>query len=154
MRKLTLLIDIGNNWTYTFVWLHEGTLHVPLSSEGHISAMINEKLNRSACRYLCQLQVQRLLQCGSHVVCPESLNWGLEPVQLSILQPHMWDMNTLGGPVHRSLLLQVDLQWAMLGDQMPFIPGPCKASTLPSSPPMAVECPSKAANHTSMAAEL
>ena len=40
-RKLTLLIDISNNWVYAFVWLNKGTLHVPLSSKGNISAMID-----------------------------------------------------------------------------------------------------------------
>ena len=79
-RKLTLLINIGNNWVYAFMQLNEGTLHVPLSSKGHISAMTDGALSRSACGHLCQLQVQRLLQCESHVVCPEGFNGGLEPM--------------------------------------------------------------------------
>ena len=33
-RKLTLLIDIGDNWAYTFMQLNEGALHAPLSNEG------------------------------------------------------------------------------------------------------------------------
>ena len=123
VRKFTLLIDIGDNWAYAFVWLNKGTLHVPLSSEGHISAMINGALSRSTCGHLCQLQVQWLLQCRSHVVCPEGLNGGLEPVKLSVPQTHVWDMNTLGRPIHESLQLQVDLLWAMPSDKMPFFPG-------------------------------
>ena len=74
--KLTLLINIGDNWAYTFMQLKKGTLHVPLSSEGHISTMIDGVLSRSAYRHPYQLQVQRLLQCGSHVLCPEGLNGG------------------------------------------------------------------------------
>ena len=31
VRKLTLPIDIGDNWAYAFVQLNEGALHVPLS---------------------------------------------------------------------------------------------------------------------------
>ena len=133
VRKLTLLINIGDNWVYTFMQLNKGTLHVPLLSKGHISTMINGVLSRSACMHLCQLQEQRLLQCRSHMVCPEGIKGGLEPVQLSIPQPPMWDMNTLVGPVHDSLQLQVDLPQAMLSDKIPFFPGPCKVSTPPSS---------------------
>ena len=153
VRKLALLIDIGNDWAYTFVQLNEGALHVSLSSEGHTSAMINGALSRSACRHLCQLQVQKLLQCRSYVLCLEGLNRGLEPVQLSVPQPPMWDTNTLGRSAHESLFLQVDLSWAMPGDKMPLIPGPCKASIPPSSPHLVAECPSDVANCTSMAAE-
>ena len=153
-RKLTLLIDIGNNWAYTFMSLNEGALHVPLSSEGHISAMIDGVLSRSACRHLCQLHMWKLLQCGNNMVCPEDLNGWLEPVQLSIPQLPVWDMKTLGRPVCKSLLLQVNLSWAMPGDKRPLIPGPCKASTPPSTPHLAVDCPSKVANCTSMATKL
>ena len=39
--KVTQLIIIGIDWVYAFTWLHEGTLHTPLSSDGHISAMID-----------------------------------------------------------------------------------------------------------------
>ena len=79
---------------------------------------------------------------------------GLEPVQLSIPQLPMWESNTLSGPVCKSLLLQVDLSWEMLGDKISLIPGTCKASTLPCSPHLAVQWPRKLANHTGMAAEL
>ena len=67
VRKLTLLIDIGDNWVYTFVQLNEGTLHVPLSSKGHISAMIDGVPSRGTCGHLHKLQVWKLLQCGSHM---------------------------------------------------------------------------------------
>ena len=56
-RKLSLLIDIGGNWVHAFMQLNEGALHIPLSSKGHISAMINRALSRSTCGCLCQLQV-------------------------------------------------------------------------------------------------
>ena len=109
VRKLALLIDIGDNWGYTLVQLNEGTLHIPLSNEGHISAMIDEVPSRNACRHLHQLRVYMLPQCRGHVVCPKSLNSGLEPVLLLVPQQPVWDMNTLSGPAHESLLLQVDL---------------------------------------------
>ena len=56
-RKLSLLIDLANNWAYTFVWLNEDAQHVTLSTKGHISAMINGVPNRSACGHLHQLEV-------------------------------------------------------------------------------------------------
>ena len=86
-------------------------------------------------------------------MCPEGLNGGLEPVQLSVPQLPMWDMNTLVWPVCKSSQLQVDLPQATLSDKSPFFPGPCKASMLPSSPHPAVKSPSKAVNCTSMATE-
>ena len=52
VRKLTLLIDIGDNWVYAFMWFNEGALCVPLSNEDHISAMIDEALSSNACRHL------------------------------------------------------------------------------------------------------
>ena len=63
------------------------TPHVPLSTKGHISAMIDGVPNRSACRHLCQLEVHKLLQYGDQVVYPEGLNEGLEPVQTLLLGP-------------------------------------------------------------------
>ena len=136
------------------MWLNKGALHVCLSNKGHVSTMMDGALSRNACGCLCQLQVHKLLQCGGHVVCPKGLNGGLEPVLLSVLQPPVWDMNTLSRPVCKSLLLQVDLPWAMPSDKMPLVPGPHKASTPPSSPHSATECPSEMANCTSMATEL
>ena len=130
-RKHALLIDIGDNWAYAFVWLNEVALHVPLSSEGNISAMINGVPSRSTCRHLYQLQVWRILHYGSHVVCPEGLNGGLEPVQLSIPQLPMWDMNIFCRPVHECLQLQVNLPRAMLSDKMPFFQFPAKSQCHP-----------------------
>ena len=67
--KLALLINIGIDWAYAFAQLNEGTLHTPLSSEGHISAVINGMQSMNACGCLSQLEVHKLLQCGYQVVC-------------------------------------------------------------------------------------
>ena len=40
-HKLMLLTNDSTDWAYTFAWLNEGLLHAPLSSEGHISTMID-----------------------------------------------------------------------------------------------------------------
>ena len=154
VRKLTLLIDIGNNWVYAFVWLNEGTLHIPLSNEGHIGTMIDQVLCRSTCGHLYQLEVHKLLQCGDQVVNPKGLNGDLEPIWITLLELPVWDMGTLGKPVHEPLLLQVDLSSIRLRGQMPIMPAPHRASTTPSSPHSAMECPSKTATCPSMATEL
>ena len=127
-EELTLLTDIGNNWTYAFVQLHEGALHVSLS-KGHISTMIDGVSSRSTCRHLHQLEVHKLLQCKDQVACPKGLNEGLEPVLFSLPKLPIWDKDILGRPVCEPLLLQVDLSHALLGDQMPIIPGPCRTNT-------------------------
>ena len=79
-KKLALLINLGDNWAYTFVWLNGDAQHVPLSKEGHLSAMIDGMPSKSVCRHLHQLEVCKLLQYGDQVVYPEGLNGGLEPV--------------------------------------------------------------------------
>ena len=84
VQKHTLLINTGNNWAYTFMQLNEDALHIPLSSKGHISTMIDGMPSRSACG---QLEVNKLLQCGSQVVYPKVLNGGLEPIQFSLPEP-------------------------------------------------------------------
>ena len=46
VRKLTILINIGDNWAYAFLQLNEGALHLPLPNKGHIGTMINGSLSR------------------------------------------------------------------------------------------------------------
>ena len=46
VRKLTLLIDIGDNWAYAFMQLNINAQHIPLSSDNHTSAMIDNMLSR------------------------------------------------------------------------------------------------------------
>ena len=100
VKKLTLLIDFGNNWAYAYVWLNEDAQNVPFSNEGHLSAMVNGAPCRSTCRHLCQLEVYKLLQYGDQVVYPEGLNGGLELVQTSLSGSLIWGMDVLGKPAH------------------------------------------------------
>ena len=65
VRKLSLLIDLGDNWAYTFVQLSENAQHIPLSNEGHLSTTIDGTPSRSACRCLCQLAVCKLNSVGT-----------------------------------------------------------------------------------------
>ena len=90
-RKLTLLINLGDNWAYAFVWLNEGAQHVPLSNEDHLSAMVDGVPCRSTCGSLHQLEVQKLQHCGDKVVYPKGLNGGLEPVaDLAVRTTCLW----------------------------------------------------------------
>ena len=82
-HKLLLLAVDSHNWSYAFVWMNITVSHVPLSSEGHISAMTDSMPSTNACGQLYQLQVQKLLQHSGWVVCPEGLNGEFEALQLT-----------------------------------------------------------------------
>ena len=153
-QKLTLLTDTGADWAYTFMQLNEGALHIPLSSEGHTCAMIDGVPSRNTCGYLSQLEVCKLLQFVDQVVCSKGLNGGLEPIWFSLPEPPVWDMDTLGEPAHKPLLLKGDLSSVKLRDQMPITSAPHRASTSPSSLHSATEHPSETATRTTMAAKL
>ena len=47
---------------------------MPLSSEGHISVIIDGVPGTNPCGHLGQVEVHKLLQCGDQVVCPKGLN--------------------------------------------------------------------------------
>ena len=136
--KFTLLINLGDNWPYTFVWLNEDAQHVPLSNEGHLSTMVDGVPCRSTCRHLHWLEVCKLLQCGEWVVYHQRDRWGMEPVQTSLLGSLIWGMDMLGKPAHKPSFLLVDLSWVTPGDHMPKVPTPCRTLTPPSSPHSAI----------------
>ena len=50
--------------------------HVPLSSDSHISTMIDGMPSRSTLGHLSQLEVHKLLHFRDQVVSPEGLNGG------------------------------------------------------------------------------
>ena len=60
-HKLALLVDESADWVYGFVWLNEALSHALLSSEGHISAMMDGMPCTDACGWLHQLQICKLL---------------------------------------------------------------------------------------------
>ena len=150
--KLALVINISTNWAYAFAWLNEGMLHTPLSSDGHISAVIDGVPSMNACGHLSQIEVHKLLQCRDQVVCPKGLNGELEPMQFTFSELPVWNADVLGEPAHKPLLLQVNLSSMKLRDEMPIAPVPPVSSTPPSSMHPAVKHPCKTA--TSMTAEL
>ena len=82
-------------------------LHTLLSSEGHISVMIDGMPSMNACDHLSQLEVCKLLQCGDQVVCPKGLNGELEPMQFTFSEPPIWNKDALSKPTCELLLLEV-----------------------------------------------
>ena len=89
--KLVLLVDESADWGYTFVWLNEALSHVPLSSKGHISIMMDGVPCVDAHGWLHQLQIYKLLQHNNMVVCPESLNGELEALQVAFPELPLWN---------------------------------------------------------------
>ena len=80
VKKLSLLINTGDNLPYAFMQLCEDSQHVPLSNARHISVMVDGVPSRSACECLSFLEVCKLLQCSSEVVYLEGLNGGFKPI--------------------------------------------------------------------------
>ena len=154
VKKLTMLINSGDNWAYAFVWLNEDAQHVPLSKEGHLSTMIDGVPSRSMCGHLHQLDICQLLQCGDQVVYPERLNGGLDPVLTSLTGSLVQGVNMLGAPAHESSFLLVDLSQVTLGDHAPEASAPCRTSTPTSPSHPAMEHPPKADSHISMTSEV
>ena len=107
--KLVLLINESADWAYAFVWLNEVLSHAPLSSEGHISAMMDGVPSMDAHGYLYQLQICKLLKHKNMVICPEGLNNKLEALQFTFLELPLWDAATPSKPTHEPLLIEVDL---------------------------------------------
>ena len=99
-RKLTLFINVTNNWAYAFVWLNKDAQCIPLSNKGHISTIVDGVPHRSACGHLHQLEVHRLLQYGDEVMYPEGINRGFELVLTSLSGTLDQGMDMPGGPAH------------------------------------------------------
>ena len=72
--KLTTWVSSGPNWPYALVWLHEGTYHVPLPKEGHLSILSQRGVEATPCGQISQLEVSKLLISGPQVAYPVGLN--------------------------------------------------------------------------------
>ena len=121
-------------------------LHTHLSSEGHISVMIDGTPSANACGYLHLLEVCKLLQCGNQVVCPEGLNGELEPMQFTFSEP------TLGKLHHKMSLLWVNPSSVKLSGEAPIASVLLTSSLLPSSMQPTTKYPCDAT--TGMTAEI
>ena len=69
-QKLMLLANEGPNWPYAYVQMNDAMAHMPVCSEGHIGIMTDGIPSMNACSHLDQLEVWKLLQCGSQVFLP------------------------------------------------------------------------------------
>ena len=154
VRKITLLLNSGDNWAYAFVWFNEDAQHVPLSKEGHLSTMTDQAPSRNACRHLCQLRVHQLLQCRDQLVYPEGLNRGLELALISLKASLAQGVNMLGTPAHEPSFLPVDLSQLTPGDLVPKASAPYRTSTLSSPSHLAMEHLPKTDSHICMTAEV
>ena len=147
-KKLTLLINTGDNWPYTFVQLCEDSQHVSLSNTGHISIMVDGASNRSTCGCLGCLEVCKLLQCSSEVVYPEILNGGFKLIQVPLPKQPVWDAESTNKPA----ILQVNLPRTTCRD---MTTAASQGSLMPiSCPHSATECPSDIVTRASMEEEV
>ena len=144
VRKLTLLINNGEDLAYALMQLNEDSQHIPLSTAGHINAMINGAPSRSACGHRSHLEVCKLLQCGVEVVYPEGLSGGLELLQVFLPKLPIWDWDSNVEFAQKPLLLQVNLPRIV----------PQQSSTPIPSPHSVMECPSDLVSHPSMTMEI
>ena len=108
-HKLVLLEDRSAGWAYAFIWLNEALSHAPLSSEGHVSSMMDGVPSREACSHLHQLQVCKLLQHKDLVVCLEGLNGEMEASWFTFQELPLLDTAAPGEPAHELQLIEVDL---------------------------------------------
>ena len=104
--KLALLVDESVDWAYAFVQLKEALSHVPLSSEGHISAMMDGAPRADAWGWFHCLQICKLLQHKDMVVCLEGLNGKLEALQFTFQELPHWNPATPSEPAHKPHLIK------------------------------------------------
>ena len=147
-KKLTLLINTGDNWPYTFVQLCEDSQHIALSDAGHINIMVDGAPSRSTCGCLSCLKVCKLLQCGSGVVYPEGLNGGFELIWVPLPKQSVWDVESTNEPA----MLQVNLPTPTCRD---VTMAASQQLSMPiSSPHSVTECPSDTVTRPSMEEEV
>ena len=106
-QKLMLLADNGPDWPYTFICTSKTVLHMPLSNNGHIGAMMDGIHSINACSWLHQLQVWKLLQHGGSIVFPEGLNGEPEALQFSFQELPLWNATSTDGPTQDLPMLEV-----------------------------------------------
>ena len=108
-HKLVLLADESVDWPYAFIWLNDVISHLPLSSDGHISTMMDGTPSTDAWGWFHQLQMCKLLQHKDTVVLPEGLNGELEALQCTFQELPLWNTAAPSKPAHEPQLIEVDL---------------------------------------------
>ena len=80
---LSTCISSGPNWPYVLTQLYEGTNHVPLPKDKHLSILPQGKAE-SLCGWISQLEVCQLISAGLQVVYPLGLNGGNQSVTIDL----------------------------------------------------------------------
>ena len=76
-------ISSGPDWLYVLTQLYEGTNHVPLPKDKHLSVLPQGKVE-SPCGQISQLKVCQLLCAGLQVIYPLGLNGGDQSVTIDL----------------------------------------------------------------------
>ena len=139
--KLLLLADDGPDWPYAFMWMNNNVSYAPLSSEGHVGAMTDGAPSTNACSQLHQLQVWKLLQHRSWVVCPEGLNRELEAVQFTFEELPLWNASTRDEHAWDPPLIEFNLISVHPDSMTTTIQDPTTTLALPPSPAATVDPP-------------
>ena len=115
-EQFTQLASTGPNWPYALVQLNRDTCHMPLSTEGHLSVMVEGSMSSVPYGMICQLEVCQLLSSGSWVVYSEGLN-GCQVLVITTLPESLSKgMTLLEG---KSTFLHVDLSQSATKEQEP-----------------------------------
>ena len=132
-HKLVLLVDESADWAFAFVQINEALSHVPLSSEGHVSTMMDGVPSAEAQGQPHQLQICKLLQHKDMVVCPEGLNGKPEALQFTFQELPLWNAAVPGKPADKTQLIEVDLSSMQPESVTTDIQIPTTALVLPPS---------------------
>ena len=147
-KKLTLLVNTGDDWPCAFVQFCEDSQHIPLSDAGHISIMVDGAPSRITSSHLSCLEICKLLQCGREVVYPECLNGGFKPIWVPLPKQSVWDTES----TNKLAILQINLPSTTHGDATMAA---SQWSSKPiSSPHSVTECLSDTVTRLSMGEEV
>ena len=106
-QKLMPLVDDSPECPYTFIHMSNTMLHVPLSDNGHIGAMMDGVHTVNACGWLHQLQAWKLLQHSNSIVFPEGLNGEPEALQFCFQELPLWNATSLDEPTQDLSMIEV-----------------------------------------------
>ena len=83
LRIVSTCVSSGPDWPYILTQLYEGTNHVPLPKDKHLSILPQGKAE-SPCGHISQLVVCQLLSTRLQVVYPFGFEWGDQSVTIDL----------------------------------------------------------------------
>ena len=84
VKKLTTCTSSGIDWPYALAQLYDSPCHTPLPKDGHPTS---EGVEETACGWISQLEVCKLLATSSQVIYPVILNGYDEPIITTLPEP-------------------------------------------------------------------